>query len=108
MSKQTKSKMIVMDPPKQSELPQGAEEFLQAHRTMHEALFALCAPFLNKHPGIHGNYAQMAEKLKEIGFYANDTITMILRPDLFPMPEPAAPPPALAVAPAPEEGQADA
>ena len=73
--------------PDEKDLPQGSDAFLAAHRASHEAAFELHAPFLNKHPGIHSNYLEINKLLKVVGFYMNDSISMIMNPDLFPVPE---------------------
>lgn len=75
-------------PPTKDELPQGTEAFLAANQALHEALFALHAPFLNKHPGIHRNYERAQEYLRIVGFFANDSIVMISNPEQFPVPAP--------------------
>ena len=73
--------------PDEKDLPQGSDAFLQAHKASHEAAFELHAPFLNQHPGIHSNYMEITKLLKMVGFYMNDSITMIMNPDLYPMPK---------------------
>jgi len=73
--------------PNERDLPQGSDAFLSAHKASHEAAFELHAPFLNKHPGIHSNYLEIVKLLKVIGFYMNDSISMIMNPDLYPAPE---------------------
>ena len=79
----------VKSPPTESDLPQGAKEFLECHRLMFEAANALFAPYLGRHQGISGNYAKVIEKLREAGMWANDALNMAMHPEMFAEPKPA-------------------
>ncbi len=84
-----KDNIINIEPtaPEQKELPQGTDAFINASKAMHEALYGIHAPFLNRHPGIHGNYIETTKLAKMIGFYVQDSINMIMNPELYPVPE---------------------
>lgn len=84
--------------PASDELPQGVNEFLAALKGMFSAAFEMHAPFFNRHPGVHENYEQIRLRLREIGFYASDSVNIMLHPERFRVPAPPAPP-------APEEGK---
>ena len=96
------SPAAVAKPPHESNLPQGTNEFLEAHRALYEAIFSVSAPYM-QHPKVMNNFHQMRERLDVIGFYMNDSLAVITHPELYPVPK--APQPA-DEAPKPGEGNA--
>ena len=72
-------------PPTKEELPQGAQSFIAAQNASYQALGELFAPFM-QHPGIARNFDQAMSKMREVGFWVNDAMNMMLRPELFQAP----------------------
>jgi len=73
-------------PPPREELPQGAQAFLEAHSASYQAVGELFAPYMQQ-PGIARNFDQVMIKLREVGFWVQEALTMITRPELFRAPE---------------------
>lgn len=71
-----------MDPPTPATLPQGAAELLAALKNLHVALHALHAPYLELVAPVRENYLQASRLARELGFYCNDTITLVMNPSL--------------------------
>ena len=74
-------------PPAQNELPQGAQAFLQAHKACYDAIQELFAPYVQRHPGVARNFEQVMAKMREVGFWTNDALNMMMRPELQPAAE---------------------
>lgn len=72
-------------PPTKDELPQGAQSFIAAQNASYQALGELFAPFM-QHPGIARNFDQAMSKMREVGFWVNDAMNMMLHPELFQAP----------------------
>ena len=72
-------------PPAVDELPQGAQSFIAAQNASYQALGELFAPFM-QHPGIARNFDQAMSKMREVGFWVNDAMNMMLHPELFQAP----------------------
>ena len=73
-------------PPAADELPQGAQAFIAAQNASYQALGELFAPFM-QHPGIARNFDQAMSKMREVGFWVNDAMNMMLHPELFQAPK---------------------
>ena len=71
-------------PPAENELPQGAMAFIESHRASYAAVSELFAPYVQKHPGIARNFEQVMAKMRETGFWVNDALNMMMRPELQP------------------------
>ena len=70
-------------PPAQAELPQGAKAFIEAQEAAYEALSELFAPYVQKHGGLARNFEHVMAKMRETGFWVNDSINMMMNPQLF-------------------------
>ncbi len=75
-----------LNPPTKEELPQGAQAFIAAQEASYQALGELFAPYMD-HPGIGRNFDQAMAKMREVGFWVNDAMNMMLRPELFQAPK---------------------
>ena len=74
-------------PPAQAELPQGAKAFIEAQEAAYEALAELFSPYVQKHGGLARNFEHVMAKMRETGFWVNDSINMMMRPELQPAAE---------------------
>lgn len=70
-------------PPAQAELPQGAKAFIEAQEAAYEALAELFSPYVQKHGGLARNFEHVMAKMRETGFWVNDSINMMMNPQLF-------------------------
>lgn len=77
-------------PPAESQLPQGTQEFLSSLEAVYTTVEALFAPYM-KHPGVARNFDQVILKLREAGLWVNDTMNMVMNPQLFQPENPDAP-----------------
>ena len=69
-------------PPAQAELPQGAKAFIEAQEAAYEALAELFSPYVQKHGGLARNFEHVMAKMRETGFWVNDSINMMMNPQL--------------------------
>lgn len=76
--------------PAQNELPQGANEFIQAHGALYGAIEQLFLPYLDRHAGIARNFEQVMIRMREVGMWTQDAINMMLNPKMFEQPAPEA------------------
>ena len=85
MGEEAPTENLDLKPPTKDELPQGAQAFIAAQNASYQALGELFAPFM-QHPGIARNFDQAMAKMREVGFWVNDAMNMMLRPELFQAP----------------------
>ena len=70
-------------PPSENELPQGAQATMDAFHQLFDSVGELFAPFAQRHAGIARDFEQVMVKLREAGFWVQDAVNMMMRPDLF-------------------------
>ena len=69
--------------PERQDLPQGANEFLEALGQAFEAVNELFMPYISRHPGLYENFKQVRIKLSEAGFWVNDSMNALLNPEIL-------------------------